>query len=137
MKHIKTFEGFSPNDYDLDISLKHEQGNLLYDFWRKFNQINESHSNYTLDKMPKGFHKGSIKGYEVYMDDIDSGFKTTTGLKNSFPIPCHVYILDNGGIAFYKGGALFSDDVIKDEWEAEYGKLENDPRFIKAKEELS
>lgn len=97
----------------------------------------ESLSNYTLQEMPKGFHKGSIKGYEVYMDDIDSGFKTTTGLRNAFPIPCHVYIEDDGGIAFFKGGALFSSDKIRDKWKEEYGKLEHDVRFIKAKQELS
>ena len=36
----KLSENYSPNDYDLDISLKHEQGNLLYDFWRSNHEKN-------------------------------------------------------------------------------------------------
>lgn len=97
----------------------------------------ESLSNYTLDKPTEEFHKGSIKGYHVYMDDIDSGFKTTTGLRNAFPIPCHVYLKDGKGMAFYKGGILFSDDTLRTEWLEEFGSLESDERFIKAKKELS
>lgn len=96
----------------------------------------ETFSNYTLDKMPEGFHKGSIKGYQVYMDDIDSGFKATTGLRNSFPLPCHVYIKDGSGVAFYKSGVLFSDYETEKSWKKEFGELENDKRFLKAKEEL-
>ena len=102
----------------------------------KYLKLFESFSNYTLDQMPDGFHKGSIQGYQVYMDDIDSGFKTTTGLRNAFPIPCHVYIKGGKGMAFYKGGILFSDDVLRNEWKKEFGGLENDERFIKAKNEL-
>ena len=90
---------------------------------------NESKSNYTLDNWPDGEYSGTISGYEVYSDEIDSGFKTTTGLRNAFPIPCKIYIENGGGIVFYKGGVLFSDEVVSDKWKSEFGGLENDPRF--------
>lgn len=60
------------------------------------------------------------------MDDIDSGFKATTGLRNAFPLPCHVYIKDGSGIAFHK--TVFFSQMMK---------LKNlGKRFLKAKEEL-
>ncbi len=100
------------------------------------NPLQEADSNYEMEEMPDGFHKGSIKGYEVYMHDIDSGFRTTTGLRNVQPIPCHVYMEDGHGVAFYKGGVLFSDEDVEAEWKKAHKKLEDDPRFIKAVSEL-
>jgi hypothetical protein len=88
-----------------------------------------SKSNYTLDGWPEGEYSGTIRGYQVYSDDIDSGFKTTTGLRNVFPISCKIYIKDGGAIVFYKNGVLFSDDMTRDKWKAEFGSLENDTRF--------
>ena len=97
-------------------------------------ELNElSKSNYTLDGWPDGEYSGTIRGYEVYSDDIDSGFKTTTGLRNVSPIPCRIYIENGVAIVFYKNGVLFSDDMTRDKWKAEFGSLENDPRFIKIK----
>ena len=93
-------------------------------------ELNElSKSNYTLDGWPDGEYSGTIRGYEVYSDDIDSGFKTTTGLRNVSPIPCKIYIENGAAIVFYKNGVLFSDDMTRDKWKAEFGSLENDPRF--------
>ena len=93
-------------------------------------ELNElSKSNYTLDNWPDGEYSGTIRGYQVYSDDIDSGFKTTTGLRNVSPIPCRIYIENGVAIVFYKGGVLFSDDMTRDKWKAEFGSLENDPRF--------
>jgi hypothetical protein len=97
---------------------------------KKVNESSElSKSNYTLDGWPEGEYSGTISGYSVYSDEIDSGFKTTTGLRNVFPIPCKIYIENGGAIVFYKGGVLFSDEVVRDKWKAEFGSLENDSRF--------
>jgi hypothetical protein len=98
-------------------------------YLRKYDKLFESESNYTLDGWPEGEYSGTIRGYQVYSDDIDSGFKTTTGLRNVFPISCKIYIKDGGAIVFYKNGVLFSDDMTRDKWKAEFGSLENDTRF--------
>lgn len=92
-------------------------------------KFNESKSNYTLENWPNGEYSGIIKGYEVYSDDVDSGFKTTEGLRNAFPIKCKIYIEDGSATVFFKGGVLFSDDDTRDKWVGKFGKLENDPRF--------
>lgn len=101
--------------------------------YKIFESSELSKSNYTLDNWPDGEYSGTIRGYEVYSDDIDSGFKTTTGLRNVSPIPCKIYIENGVAIVFYKNGVLFSDDMTRDKWKAEFGSLENDPRFIKIK----
>jgi len=98
-------------------------------YLKKYDKLFESESNYTLDNWPDGEYSGTIKGYQVYSDEIDSGFKTTTGLRNVFPIPCRIYIEDGGAIVFYKDGVLFSDEVVRDKWKMEFGGLENDSRF--------
>lgn len=92
-------------------------------------RFNESKSNYSLENWPNGEYSGIIKGYEVYSDEIDSGFKTTTGLRNMVPIPCRIWIKDGGATVFFKGGVLFSDDDTRDKWVSEFGKLENDLRY--------
>lgn len=92
-------------------------------------KIGESLSNYTLDNWPNGTYKGSIKGYEVYSDEVDSGFRATTGYRNAFPIPCTIYVKDGTAMAFSKGGVLFSDDETQRKWKEEFGSLENDPRM--------
>lgn len=98
-------------------------------YLRKYDKLFESESNYTLDNWPEGEYSGTIRGYQVYSDEIDSGFKTITGLRNVFPIPCKIYIENGGAIVFYKDGVLFSDEVVRDKWKAEFGSLENDTRF--------
>ena len=90
---------------------------------------NETLSNYTLDNWPNGTYKGTIKGYEVYSDEVDSGFRATTGYRNAFPIPCTIYVKDGTAIAFSKGGVLFSDGETQKRWKEEFGSLENDPRM--------
>jgi hypothetical protein len=89
----------------------------------------KSKSNYTLENWPDGTYDGYIKGYDVYSDEVDSGFKTLTGLRNMKPIKCKIYIKEGGATVFYKDGVLFSDEETKDSWINEFGKLKNDPRF--------
>lgn len=86
--------------------------------------------------MPNGEYAGSVKGYEVYMDGIDSGFRATKGYRNAFPIKCHVIIKDGTGIAYSRHGVLFSDDKTENEWKKKYGSLEKDPTYIKHKNKL-
>jgi hypothetical protein len=90
---------------------------------------NESKSNSTLDNWPSGEYSGTIRGYQVYSDEIDSGFKTTTGLRNAFPISCKIYIENGSATVFHKDGVLFSDDKTRDKWKSEFGRLQNDPRY--------
>jgi hypothetical protein len=90
-------------------------------------------SNYSLKDWPEGKYKGSIKGYDVYSDEIDSGFKATTGYRNMVPIPCTIYVKDGHALAFSKGGILFSDKEIESEWKNKFGGgavgMKKDPRF--------
>jgi hypothetical protein len=93
----------------------------------------EQVSNYTLDQIPNGEYKGSIKGYYVYMDSIDSGFRATTGWRNMFPILCTVYVENGTAVAYSKAGINFSDDKTEEEWKKKYGMgvngMKNDPRM--------
>lgn len=79
-------------------------------------------SNYSLENWPEGKYKGFIKGYDVYSDEVDSGFKATTGYRNMVPIPCTIYVKDGHALTFSKGGILFSDKEIEDQWRSEFGK---------------
>ena len=79
---------------------------------------NESMSNYTLSNWPDGEYSGVINGYEVYSDDVDSGFKTTTGLRNMVPIPCRIYVEGGSAVVFYRNGVLFSDDEVRGRWKS-------------------
>lgn len=55
----------------------------------KFDEFIKESSNY--DIIPDGEYQGFIKGYDIYSDEIDSGFKSYDyGLKNVFPIRCQI-----------------------------------------------
>jgi hypothetical protein len=96
---------------------------------KSYQAFNESLSNYTLDTWPNGEYDGIIKGYDVYSDDVDSGFKTTSGLKNASPIRCKIYVKNGSATVYHKDGILFSDDKTRDNWKSKYGSLNNDPIF--------
>jgi hypothetical protein len=67
-----------------DLPYKKENHLLNFDEF-----INESLSNYNI--IPDGEYNGFIKGYEIYSDEIDSGFKSyDRGLKNVVPIKCKI-----------------------------------------------
>lgn len=73
-------------------------------------------SNYSLKDWPKGKYKGFIKGYDVYSDEIDSGFKATSGLKTTANVPCVIHVKNGHAIVKYDGGLLFSDEEIENKW---------------------
>jgi hypothetical protein len=75
---------------------------------------------YDLPNMPEGTHKGSIKGYEVYMDGIDSGFKATTGYRNMYPIPCVVVVKGGQALAYSRHGILFSSEAAQTAWKSKF-----------------
>lgn len=96
----------------------------------KIQGTNEAHnSNYSLKDIPNGEYKGSYLGYEVYIDSIDSGFRTTTGYRNVSPFECTVIIKDGHAIVYSKGGINFSDDETRDKWKQKYKTLQEDPNF--------
>lgn len=69
MKHIKTFEGFTspyiPTDKDLDTSLKHEDANLLYDFWRSdYEKSWIGLTNWLEDNNYAAFKDGKWQGFD-------------------------------------------------------------------------
>lgn len=84
-----------------------------------------------------GIYDGTIKGYDVSIDSIDSEFKTTTGLKNMYPIKCKVIVKDKSAIVYYKDGVLFTDDKTKEEYKSKYNNINNDELFIKYSNELN
>lgn len=96
----------------------------------KIQGTNEANnSNYSLKDIPNGEYKGSYLGYEVYIDSIDSGFRTTTGYRNVSPFECTVIIKDGHAIVYSKGGINFSDDETRDKWKQKYKTLQEDPNF--------
>lgn len=66
--------------------------------------------------MTEGKYKGLIKCYNVYSDEVDSGFKTTSGLINVAPILCIIYVKNGYAFVKYDGGLLFSDEEIENKW---------------------
>lgn len=122
-------------DFDkYQAKVKQEQD----EFRRNFGlDTNESMaSNYeTIADWPDGVYKGFIKGYDVYSDAIDSGFKTTTGYRNAFPIMCYIVVKAGHAIVYSKHGILFSDVETENEWREKFGKGKNglmsDPDFVK------
>lgn len=57
-------ENYTPDDNDLDISLKHKQGNILYDFWRSDYEKNYIGLSDWLEE----------NDYEIYKDAKYKGF---------------------------------------------------------------
>lgn len=79
--------------------------------------INESLSNY--DIPTDGEYNGFIKGWEIYSDEIDSGFKSyDKGLKNVFPIKCKITYINGLYKATSEAGDFYNSEEAK-----EYFKL--------------
>lgn len=79
--------------------------------------LTENKSNYILGKnWPDGEYKGTIKGYDIYSNEVDSGFKTTTGLRNVGIISCLIKVKNGYALVYYKGGILFSNEKAKNEY---------------------
>jgi hypothetical protein len=76
-----------------------------------------------------GEYSGTIKGYKVKLDKNNFTFKTTTGIKNAFPINCNVIVSGNHAIVYFKDGILFSDEDIMKKWKDKYNTLSKDPNF--------
>jgi hypothetical protein len=76
----------------------------------KFNEfIKEALSNY--ENIPNGEYSGFIKGYDIYSDEIDSGFKSyNKGLKNVVPIKCKITCVDGMYKAETKFGNFYNSE---------------------------
>ena len=75
----------------------------------------ESSSNYKSTKdWPDGKYNGIISGYEVYSDDIDSGFKAITGVRG-MNIPCTIHVKNGEAIVKDKNNGIitFSSEEAK------------------------
>lgn len=127
-------DNYSSVDFEIEINGKTKSG--FVNTKTKEHYIFEAKSNYTMENMPDGEYAGSVKGYEVYMDGIDSGFRATTGYRNAFPIKCHVVVKDGTAVAYSRHGVLFSDEKTEKAWKEKYGSLDKDPNFAKYKKEL-
>ncbi len=101
-----------------DYGLTKEVYSTHYDKSKKMRMWEEeaSNSNYSLKDWPEGKYKGFIKGYDVYSDEVDSGFKATSGLKTTANVPCVIYVKNGHAIVKYDGGLLFSDEEIENKW---------------------
>ena len=56
-------------------------------------KLYENFSNYHPNEIPEGTYDGVMKGWQVYSDAIDSGFKTNLGIRGTSPCK----IISQGG----------------------------------------
>lgn len=104
LKSVKNKGEWNPNDKNI------------------YKEDTQASSNYSLENWPDGKYKGSIKGYDVYSDEIDSGFRATSGFRNISPIPCTIYMKDSKAVVCSKAGIIFSSKEAENDYRKEYGK---------------
>lgn len=111
---------------------------IPYEKYKHLLNTNESNnSNYELGKnWADGEYKGFVKGYEFYSDDIDSGFKMTSGYKNIGNLKAIAIVKNGEAVVYTKGGATFSSDKAQELYKKEFGNIHKDPNFAKYKEQL-
>lgn len=105
---------------------------------KKHGIIENANSNYELAEIKDGEYDGSIKGYDVYIDSIDSGFKTTTGYRNVYPIKVVVVVKNGVATVYSKQGVLFSSEEAQSSWKTKFpGGIETDPTFQRVRSKLA
>lgn len=109
-KAPKNMKWVFDEDWTKNIKFKDLPHKVKESYLLKFDEyINENLSNY--DIIPDGEYKGFIKGWEIYSDEIDSGFKSyDKGLKNIFPIKCKITCINGLCKAESEAGNFYNSE---------------------------